>query len=429
MGLYRNPVLPVLTSALPGGHCISIPKYRDDTRDWRKLPPDSIAKHLAELEAAITEHALHGVPAGLRNEKLRGKHSDFLKQLEGLVAAVAVGTLQACHEMSYWAPSFGHSDGFEQISEMRMPMSRLYKATPATSSIGEARSTPELRVLADANPLSTCEELALKPGLPPRVALVRFTAAGDRRSLTPSLTDHREAQMFTRTTYLQALLDMERHLHTEPVATLDAGGLIYTTDVSILRGPIQGGAKWVADAATIDVIWVALQRVPMSDSQGQYARLEEKAAVAATIDRIFACAAANGVDALVFPPPGVGGAAGCHHPAEDAGDLLRKAYLQHANIIPTVCVCQEYPGQVHSAWEPFAAALQRFRAPIYHHELVPMTASPYIRPGWEAKKEKKKKGVPSCVSAGLEARSRLGPPMSARGDTAVLGSTGRAIVC
>jgi hypothetical protein len=96
--------------------------------------------------------------------------------------------------------------------------------------------------------------------------------------------------------------------------------------------------------------------------------------------------------------------------------LLRKAAIQHAKLIPTVLVCQEYPGQLHSAWAPFAASLSRFREPIQHRELVPMVASPYIRPGWEPKK-KKPPGRP-----GMRA------PLSARAD-AVLGSVGRAIAC
>merc|ERR1712080_61737 len=109
---------------------------------------------------------------------------------------------------------------------------------------------------------------------------------------------------------------------------------------------------------------------------------------------------------------------GCRHPAEDAGDLLRKAVIQHAQIMPTVWVCQEYPGQPHSAWAPFATALNNFRSPIEHRELVPMVASPYVRPGWDPKKQKKK--AAPCSQRHIDARS----PVSARGE-AVLGSAGR----
>merc|ERR1711957_755076 len=103
---------------------------------------------------------------------------------------------------------------------------------------------------------------------------------------------------------------------------------------------------------------------------------------------------------------GVGGAACCRHPAEDAGDMLRKAALQYAKIVPTVWVCQEYAGQLHSAWAPFAASLARFREPIEHRELVPIAASPYIRPGWEAKRKKQP----------LRPGNPLRAPASARGE-------------
>jgi len=405
--LYRSPLLPVYASSAPGAQGVSIQRYRDDTRDWRKLPPEDIVRLLRDLESAITQNCLRGIPAGIRTEKTHGQHSDALQQLEGLVSAVVVGTLQACHESLYWAPSTSDARSIVQVDVVRSPMSRLFVASPDISSLSPREGvTAELKVCADVNPLAACQALA---GGGRRVALVRFSPAGDRRSLLPCCTDHRESQLFTQTTYAQALMDMPRHLHTDPVQALDAGGLIYTTDVSVLRGPLQDGAPWLADAPLVDVLWVALQRNPRSDDQGQYARIEEKALAASTIDRIFACAAINQADAIVFPPPGVGGAVGCRHPAEDMGDLLRKAILQHSKIMPTVHVCQEYPGQLQSAWTPFAAALENFRQPIEHRELVAMAASPYVRPGWEPKR---KKGTPRCI----------GTP---RG----LGAAGRSIAC
>lgn len=369
----------------------------------------------------MTDNALRGTRAGIRTEKSHGQHSNALLQLEGLVSAVTVGTLQACHEKSYWAPSFADARGNATVEDVRSPMSRLVTTTPDISSLEQRNDiAPELKICSDMSPLAACQELAMAGGRR-RVALVRFSPAGDRRSLMPCLTDHREAQLFMQTTYLQALQDMPRHLHADPVQALEDGALIYTTDVAILRGRLQDGASWLEDAPVVDVLWVALQRNPRGDDQGQYARIDEKALVASTLDRIFACAAVNDADAIVFPPLGVGGAAGCRHPAEDAGDLLRKAVLEHAKIMPKVWVCQEYPGQLHSTWAPFAAALASFREPIVHRELVPMVASPYVRPGWQPKK----KGTPRL-------NSRFGgrPPLSARGEAdAVLGSAGRAIVC
>lgn len=421
--LYRNPLLPVYTSSLPGGHGLSVEKYRDDTRDWRKLLPEDIARHFSELEVAMTDNALRGPASGIRSDKHTGQHSDALQQLEGLISAVMVGTLQSCHEKSYWAPSYGDSQGIV-VEDVRSPTSRLVTTTPDTSRLEpRADACPELKVCEDLTALAACRQLALT-GAGQRVALVRFSPAGDRNGLLPRLTDHREAQLFMQTTYTQALQDMPRHLHADPIQALDAGSLIYSTDVAMLRGPIQDGAPWLADAPLLDIIWVALQRNPKSDDQGQYSRVDEKALAASTIDRIFACAALNGVDAIVFPPAGVGGAAGCRHPAEDMGDLLRKAALTYANVIPTVWVCKEYSGQLQSAWAPFAAALTKFREPIVHRELVPMAASPYIRPGWEPKKTK---GVPRAVQRRLD---NMKAPGSARGGgDAVLGSAGRAIAC
>merc|ERR1712232_44349 len=185
-------------------------------------------------------------------------------------------------------------------------------------------------------------------------------------------------------TYLEGLQNIRKHLHGDPIQLLESGALIYTADVSILRGPLEDGATWLTDPARVDVCTVALQRNPRCDDQGQYARTDEKAHAVEAIDRALACAAAQGVDALVLPPPGIGGAAGCRHPAADIGDIIHKAIARYGKHIPRFYVCQDYPGQLHAAgcWETFVTAVERGRDPLVHPGLVPLAASPYIRPGW-----------------------------------------------
>lgn len=429
--LYRNPKLPAIAGETPGGHVVSVQKYKDDTRDWRKLHPYDVMDHFAELEKALR-------PVPLLETSSRGQKSSDLGSrplIEGLIAAVAVGILQACNEHMYWSPCF-EDDRSIAHDDLRLPMSRLVPASAVPDMmVLEARheESPQVNILPDLSPIATCQMLAASRA-GQRVALVRFTAASDRRSLMPSLNDHHEAQLFLQTTYLQALQDMPRHLHADPVQALEEGAVIYTNDVSILRGPIEGGAVWLDDAPLIDVLWVSLQRNPRSDDQGQYARIEEKARVVETIDRVFKVAAANGVDALVFPPLGVCGVAACNHPAADAGDLLRKAILEHNRLIKSVSVCQEYPGQLRGNWPVFAAALESGRTPVEHRELVPLTASPYLRPGWMAKKKRppglRGLGASSSSRPGNCAKSEQGSRIvSARTGEAVLGSAGRAIVC
>ena len=53
---------------------------------------------------------------------------------------------------------------------------------------------------------------------------------------------------------------MKKHIHAEPQAAVDAGGLIYTADVAILRGPLEDGAQWLPEMPRVDVLWVSMQR-------------------------------------------------------------------------------------------------------------------------------------------------------------------------
>jgi len=431
--LYRDPALPICLGELPNGTTVSVQRYRDDTRDWRKLSPTEVRQRFADMEAKaqIPQYRLY--PTGHRRDTEATRH------FEGLMAAIAVGTLQAYNEGLYWAPSFQDRDA-HQCKEVRSPMSRAFVDVPDVSAMEPRfQGVPQIVATADRSPLAACQELALRAdrGRRPRVALVRLVPLTDAHNACPPLGDYRQSQLYLRTTFLQALQEMPRHLHSDPGAALHAGNVIYTTDVTILRGPLEAGAEWLHDAPRIDVISVALQRHPRCDDQGQYARIGEKAMVAKTMDRLFACAAGHDVDVLVFPPLGIGGVAGCHHPAADSGDLLRKAILAHGSQISEVHVCQEHTAQLHgSMWATFASSLEQGRTPIEHRELVPLVASPYLRPGWSEKTSSLASALAtmrSCSSKRTTPRSvkldsKLGSSMSSRGE-AVLGSAGRAIVC
>jgi len=98
------------------------------------------------------------------------------------------------------------------------------------------------------------------------------------------------------------------------------------------------------------------------------------------VDALLAVAVQAGVDAVVFTPLGAHAGA---HPAEDAGDLLHKAWQAFGRHFVEARVCQEYPGQLRGGWQPFKAAVEGGRQRIRHSPLVPLKASPYVRPGWK----------------------------------------------
>jgi len=391
--LYRRPALPVVVGDVINGSTISVQRYLEDSRDWRRLSPTDIAGFFSDLRVALEPSRTPRLyPTPFRRDR------EAVQQQEGLFAAIAVGTLQALSERSYWAPAADDAHAVE-CRDMRVPMSRLFASTPsipsspspAPSELGPvAPSQPDLTVSADLPVLEACQKLAAGQlgGTPPHVALVRFVAAGDARWLTPALGDCREAQLCLRTSFLQALQEMPRHIHAQPTAALQAGGVVHTSDVTVLRGPLESGAEWIANAPRLDIISAALPRSPRCDDQGQYAYIGDKAAVLETLERVFAVAIASGVDVLVIPPPGVGGVGGCAHPAADSGDLLRKVIWEHAEHLPKVWVCQEYLGQLRpAAWSTFAAALKRGREPLEYPGLVSIAASPYVRPSaWNPQK-------------------------------------------
>lgn len=410
------PALPVHLGADPAGSTVTLQRWQDDQRDWRRLPNPDIARAFAGL-APVQPHVNRLYPEHLR------RSPEERKNLEGLVAAIAVGTLQACREREYWAPS-ADDPAAARVQVVRAPVSRAFVAMPDLSKLPARSEGPqEVSVDAERGCLEVCHSISSEPDLP-RVGLVRFVAAGDPRSSSVLIgSDFREAFMTLRTSFAEALQEMPRQLHADPARLLDSGAVLSTSDVAILRGPLDLGAPWLREPSRIEVFTVALPRHPRCDDQQQYARIGEKAQTAEAIDRAFGVAAERGIDVLVVPPPGVGGVAGCHHPAADAGDLLRKAILAHAAHFQRVVVCREHAAQMrHGAcWAQFAAAVERGRAPLEHRGLVPVAASPYVRPGWAAT-------APPGLLAAISRHVR-GPATPRGASAAALGAAGRAIAC
>lgn len=301
-----------------------------------------------------------------------------------MLVALAIGSLQACGEGSYWSPSF-RDPAAELCGDVRMPASRAFPTHPDISRREPRRDDGFVKLTGPGGlaPLDACLELASKDSCG-RVALVHFEARGDPRACcpTPALGDFRQTQLYTRTSFLQALSDLPRHVHGDPARLLSGGAVLLSTDVTVLRGPLEDGAPWLSPekSTRIDVITVSLVRHPQVDDQGQYIRAEEKALVAEAIDGVFAVAVKMGVDALVFPPLGAGGVL---HPAADAGDLVHKAAVNFGKYLQEVRVCEEFPGQLRGDLQVYAAAVEEGRKLIKHKPLISMAVSPYIRPGWK----------------------------------------------
>lgn len=340
--LHLEPKLPVLNPP------------QNDSRDWRKLRPDETQQQLLELLDQSTK--LKSEPQLPHTMSERSQNS---LQCRALLGAVSAGNLQAMKQGSYWAPCF-HDPGAVEVKHVRTPMSQVLMRTrneliPAAHSQGN----PQIRILSDCDILEACDKFRARHG-PARIALVRFSALGSRYS-SPNLTDVKEAEFFVRTTYLHALETVPRHIHVDLDAVLEAGGVVHTTDVSVLRGPLKHGAPWLVEAPNLDVFWVGLQRNPCHDESGQgYAAIADKARVKDTLEHLVRCATMHGVEGLVIPAPGSGSSQQCFHPAEDVGTILRNALNDLGQPNMQVYVCQEAGSQASSRWwSSFASAFAR----------------------------------------------------------------------
>ncbi|CAK9050627.1 unnamed protein product [Durusdinium trenchii] len=337
-----------------------VSNWKEDIRDWRKLSCEATARQWKELQES---------PPPPKTPRLYSTHLRLpvaaiqRRQLcvEGLLNAIAVGNLQACEEGYFWAPGF--APGAVE-HPLRAPLSHASMPTMRPKS-----SPAQIEAVHDQDVLQLCRSAAQSGQ---RTALVHFAPAGEEQALP--MRELRESQLYLRTTYLYALSTLPRQMHKDASKALQDGCIIHTAHVSILRGDVAEGAPWL-EPTEIEVLTVALQRRPYADHHEQYGRIREKAAVAKTIDDIFASAAEFGIEVLVFPPLGINGSFGCYHPPSDAGQLLRHAALSGGDV--KVLVAKQHSGPL-GGWASFADAVVNGRAPLKREPPIPMHLSPYF---------------------------------------------------
>jgi len=298
-----------------------------------------------------------------------------------LATMVFVGTAQACLHGKYWAPS-QHDKAAVMVDcrHLAKPMSRLYAddcVMPEPSTMMSAGRGLECSIQAlFCHPLDACVQLTMA-GM--SVAMVHCWSNRDPRNHAIRFLDHREDQLVLRTTYYQAMENMESHLHVPAGDALDTRGLVHTPGVAVLRGPLSDGASWLPSPVRIDVIAASVPPNPKLKEQEQYACEEERYAMSRVVDRIFALAAAVGVDALVLPPLGCG-ERGCRHPALDVADIIHEAACRYAQDISTVCVASDRPAHAEPGWwDAFAAAVQNGRPAIRRTISVPVPPYPRMK--------------------------------------------------
>jgi len=372
-------------------------------RDWRKLEPREV---VARFRASAQDP----------------------QQRQLLALAIFVGTAQACEKGSFWAPYDG-SPGAVEVSckHLSRPISRLYMpgGGPPLPSLGTQRqrgragATPRggggndvegccgISVLEKCHPLDACAR-AQEGAERRHVAVVRFTSLLDPRNESMEYRHCREDQIFLRTTYHQSFEKMMSDLNAPVGDSIDRGGLIYTPDVAILRGPVEDGAAWFSDPPRADVIWVGLPPRPKHAEQQQYAEEVDRAAMAAIVRQIFALAAARDVDTLVLPPLGLD-THGCRHPSLDVAEIIHKAALQYSPYIPHVIVASDHPPHFENGWwEAFAGAVQSGRPAIYTVERKPLLPVQRARRGAMSPAEKAKllNGGPGARRQGQTPRQR-----------------------
>jgi len=211
------------------------------------------------------------------------------------------------------------------------------------------------------------------------VAVLRFTGIRDARNMSVRYGHLREDQLFLRTSYFKAFEMMESDINSPIGDALDMGGLIYTSSVGILRGSTEEGALWFREPPKVDVIWIGLPARPRLGEQEQYADERDRNLVVRTLGRVFAWAAAHGVDALVLPPLGCG-THGCLHPRLDVADIIHKVAKQNERYIPQVFVVSDHPGHFEGSWwEDFSHTLQCGRhPPEVRPLLLPLALPPHL---------------------------------------------------
>jgi hypothetical protein len=392
--LCREPALPVELGESNSAQSvakISLHDYDRDIRDWRKLKP---GEWLAHFESAKSR----------------------LSGLGGLTTAITCGTLQACLQGSYWAPYFGHPEAVQvDCGHLKFPTSRLYppEQKPDMASMEVRYAGPQFSCFEKCHPLDVCKRM-MSDSNHKHFAVVHFTGVrqwmtnekpgGVKENLPPGivpcLANYREEQLFLRTSYYQAFENMQRQIHAPLKDAIESGGLVYTPDVAVLRGPVEEGAMWLPKYPRTDVLWAGVQRHPKIEEQGQYGIPEEKEKMQEIVDRIFAWAATHEVDVLVLPPLGCG-THGCAHPSLDVADIIHKAALKYGKQIGQVVIASDHPAHFQDDWWlHFSSAFQYGRPPVVQKEYVPVDSIlPFVR---------KKKNQEDLKAK--EAKAKANPP-------------------
>lgn len=358
--LCRDPALPVElgeTNSAQSVGKISLHDYDRDIRDWRKLKP---GEWLAHFESAKSR----------------------LSGLGGLTTSITCGTLQACLQGSYWAPYFGHPEAvLVDCGHLKFPTSRLYPPGQKAdlSSLEVRYPGPQFSCFEKCHPLDVCRKM-LSDSNHKHFAVVHFTGLQDPRGIIPCLANYKEEQLFLRTSYYQAFENMQKQIHAPLKDAIESGGLIYTPDVAILRGPVEEGAMWLPKYPRTDVIWAGVQRHPKIEEQGQYGIPQEKENMEGIVDRIFAWAATHEVDVLVLPALGCG-THGCAHPSLDVADIIHKAAMKYGKHIGQVVMASDHsPHFQDDWWLHFCSAFQYGRPPVVQKEYVPVDSIlPFVR--------------------------------------------------
>lgn len=284
-------------------------------------------------------------------------------------SAVFAGVAQACASGSYWAPEHGVPGAdLVDCKHLVRPVSCWYErgrrperrrpSWPGTPVLSAEAAVCE-EVLR--HPLDVAARLlSSHPGC--HVAVVRFTSAADFRNASLRQMHRCDDQVLLRTSYGQALERMERELQMPAVAALERG-LIYTSDVGLLRGPVQDGAPWLRSPLKLDVIWITVPSFPgrgaaKHELEEWYAEERDGNEMRETLDHAFACAVARGCEALVLPPIGCSSHA-CLHPPLGVASAIHEVAQRYRGDLRVVRVASDCPAHFRGSWwERFAAVLR-----------------------------------------------------------------------
>jgi len=323
---HRHPDLPVLASDSIAAGNVCIRKYLEEGRDWRKLTPQEVLRHFmaCNLPAVSLRRPKREVSG-----PLIAAAAPPSSRRQGLLAAVATGILQAVDQGFYWS-----SD--QKCEGVRIPMSRLVRL-PAVKASKEVHGGAVCTV-SDALAVDVCLAHAAEER---KVALVRITSTWD------FTVKHLEMDpLWLRSSYLKALFEMERQIHSQLSTLEEEGHAIYTSDVSLLRGPLEEGAPWLPKAHRMDVIWLNLQRSPAVSEKDHYLKEEERLRVMEKFQQLMSLAEQQGVSVLVLPPP-----RDVWHPSAALGEVLRDAARKTG--LQQVILCKEMPEKFYGRWKDF----------------------------------------------------------------------------